>query len=290
MVNGRFDMKQKATSVRVASLLRQETRGDLYLTIAGHMPEKKEWIHQPFNVTAVGLVVGGRGTYQAGRQKKQEIGPGSLFVVRPGVTYHYGPEEGTSWDEYHVGCGGPGLKRWKDAGWLWTDGSVRQLGGLEGVLGLFGELLMLRRRQGLGDADRAILVAERLMLELYYAQKKFHIVKPAANVMDGVMKYCRENLTRELDFKVLASRHAMSYSSLRQQMVKLIGESPARYLARLRCDRARTLLMDTRHSIKVIAAMVGIADPYTFSRTFKRCVGVSPEHYRHQSMGWIGQE
>jgi len=63
------------------------------------------------------------------------------------------------------------------------------------------------------------------------------------------------------------------------------GETPGRYLQRLRLDRARELLQDDESylSVKEIAARVGCHDISHFVRDFEKRFGLSPRRYRKAS-------
>lgn len=56
--------------------------------------------------------------------------------------------------------------------------------------------------------------------------------------------------------------------------------SPYEYLTRLKLNKATQLLLTTSMTVHEIAAELAYDDPYTFSRAFKRVIGVSPAHYR----------
>lgn len=261
---------------------------DVQISSAGFVPQKREWIHRPFLLDAVGLIVAGHGTYQVGDGPVRSIGPGSVFAVYPGPVFHYGPSDGQTWSERFITVTGAGLRRWVKAGWLWQDGAVYQLDDWSAAVDLHSQLMSVLTRSERGDADRAVLVAERYLLELYYARSR-----PASDAqrpshgLGAVLAYCRSHLAEPIDFAALAERYAMSYSSLRQQISRATGLPPAKYLLRLRCDAARAMLTETDLPIKAIASRVGLADAYTFSRSFKRCVGLSPEHYRREHAPWL---
>lgn len=248
------------TQTIVAAPLTDPGLRDIQLLSAGHMPQKASRIDHTFGMWAVGLVVSGRGTYRMEGGCERAIEPGSLFTVFPGPSFHYGPEPGTTWDEYCFCATGPGIERWIEAGWFFDDGSVRPIASPADFVQQWRELIRTIRRAKPGDADRASLIAERLVLELYHASGESAPDRADPSIQ-AVLAHCRTHLDEPIDFHALARDHAMSYSLLRQDLRKATGLPPARYLASVRCDAARELLLDTDLPIKAIAARVGIADP-----------------------------
>ncbi|SDE46323.1 Helix-turn-helix domain-containing protein [Paenibacillus sp. UNCCL117] len=61
-----------------------------------------------------------------------------------------------------------------------------------------------------------------------------------------------------------------------------IGEKFSEYLARVRIEKAKTLLQETEDSVQEIAARVGYSHSFSFIRMFKRMVGVTPGDYRKE--------
>lgn len=263
---------------------------DLYVTAVGYLPHKKEWVHHGFSMHAIGLIVSGRGTYRAGGGPIRALEPGCMFAVYPGPEFHYGARPGTAWEEYYVCLAGPGLRRWLRNGLFPCDGSVHPLLDLAPLVERCREMLRVLRRGQPGDADRATLLAEQYLLELYYHRTAGRRARTPNPSLDAVRSHCQEYFAEPLDFQALAKRNAMSYSLLRLRLKQLTGAPPAQYLARLRCEAARTLLSDTDLSVKTIAERVGMEDPYSFSRTFKKCLGLSPAHYRRQTAPWAGKK
>lgn len=267
-------------------IMRPAMLRELTVILAGCAPAKVGWVNHRFNDYAVGLVTSGRGSFQVDDGPVQSVEPGCLFPVYPGPVFHYGPTPHTAWCEYHFGVSGPGLKRLLDCGVFPADGRVHQLVNVAPIVEGIRELLRVVKRAGPGDADRAVLMAERLLVEMYYSREALRQAQTPSKSMEAVLEYCRRNFRQEVDFEALAAEHAMSYSTLRQAMRKITGQAPAHYLTTLRCEAARQLLSDTDLSVKEIGARVGIDDPYTFSRIFKRSVGVSPQAFRLQAAPW----
>ncbi|MCR8660053.1 AraC family transcriptional regulator [Paenibacillus endoradicis] len=66
---------------------------------------------------------------------------------------------------------------------------------------------------------------------------------------------------------------------------KEYGQSPINYLQTLRMKEAELLLTQTDYKMSEIANSVGFSDLPTFSKAFKKRIGVSPAQFRQQSKG-----
>lgn len=256
---------------------------DLALTIVGSQAPKRERVDMRFAVHGVAVVLDGRGDCQVDREAPQPVEPPCFFPVYPGPRFRYGPPAGASWDEYHICFLGKGVERLVRWNLIPTDGRVRRLNDATGLAEQFDEVRALIQRGRPGDTDRAILAAEALLVDLCHRRSDRSTPTDADPEIDRVIAACERRLAESIDFERLAAEHAMSYSSLRQRVRRRTGLPPGRYLARLRCEAACKLLSDSPYTVAEIGRRVGIDDPFTFSRTFRRCVGLSPRQYRAQA-------
>jgi AraC-like DNA-binding protein len=79
----------------------------------------------------------------------------------------------------------------------------------------------------------------------------------------------------------LAESAMLSPSHFTHQFRKFMNVAPMQFVLQRRIALASDLLVSDREmSIKTIAARCGFSDPYHFSAQFKRCVRVSPSHFR----------
>lgn len=258
---------------------------DLRIQVAGHLPAKAHREQQVFHTFGVGLVASGRGDYRAGKGGLRPVEPGCMFTVYPGTYSDYGPRPGSTWDEYYFSPAGPGVKRWIAYGWLPVDGSVHAQRNFSLLRDLFQELFRALSSDGLGSPDRAVCLAERIVVEMYHGRTAFESRVCSTSIHD-VLACCRHRFAEDLDFEELAREHAISYSTLRHRLKEVTGFAPAEYLTSLRCHEARRLLIETNLAIKEISQRVGIEDPYSFSRVFKRTEGRSPMKFREQLRPW----
>lgn len=93
------------------------------------------------------------------------------------------------------------------------------------------------------------------------------------------MDYLVQNYTRLLTNDELAAQTEFSTSYFRKLFNDVYGTSPLAYQQTLRIGKAKEMLKSNTGSISEIAAALGYANIYDFSRAFKREVGVSPSDY-----------
>lgn len=74
-------------------------------------------------------------------------------------------------------------------------------------------------------------------------------------------------------------------STLNRLFQQYLGMSPHAYWTRIRMERAKQLIREGRYSIKEIAVLLGIANPFYFSTAFRRYTGMSPSQYRKEHRG-----
>jgi AraC-like DNA-binding protein len=82
------------------------------------------------------------------------------------------------------------------------------------------------------------------------------------------------------DVAQLAGAAALSRSAFCERFGRLLGVSPARYLARWRMEVAATLLRQGQAPVASIAFQVGYESEAAFTRAFARLVGMPPSRWR----------
>lgn len=100
------------------------------------------------------------------------------------------------------------------------------------------------------------------------------------DLVNRVIAYINDHYREPLDRKALADHVSLSHSHLSLLFKTYTGWSPVRYVIKIRMDRAKELLRDSRKSVADIAGEVGYADPLYFSRVFAKETGLSPRDFR----------
>jgi AraC-like DNA-binding protein len=110
-----------------------------------------------------------------------------------------------------------------------------------------------------------------------------HSGSKAYDVVESAKQYALLHLGEPLTLNALASAVHLSASHFSRLFRANVGMSPMEWLWEKRLLQATQLLRDTRMSMLDISAAVGYADVATFSKAFKRWIGMTPTVYRFRA-------
>lgn len=93
-------------------------------------------------------------------------------------------------------------------------------------------------------------------------------------------RWLRAHLSEPLRIADLAAHCGVGMRRFHQLFIDAFGETPHRYLQRLRLDTSLTLLADPRRSLTDIALDVGFGDQSAYTHAFTRRFGLAPGQWR----------
>ena len=102
-----------------------------------------------------------------------------------------------------------------------------------------------------------------------------------------VFDYIQTHIAQPVTVKALADTMYLNPHYFIRCFHQAYGCSPMQYVYGERLDRARELLASTRGTVGEIAAQLGFADPFYFSKFFKKHTGFSPTVYREMTANGI---
>jgi len=88
----------------------------------------------------------------------------------------------------------------------------------------------------------------------------------------------------------LSERVGMSPRNFSRVFAKQVGQSPARFVERVRVEAARRRLEESSQTVEAVADEVGFGAAETMRRAFLRQIGVSPSAYRERFTSAEGAE
>ncbi|HEU5396664.1 MAG TPA: AraC family transcriptional regulator [Verrucomicrobiae bacterium] len=89
-----------------------------------------------------------------------------------------------------------------------------------------------------------------------------------------------QHLDAPVEMEDVSRRVGLSISTFYYLFKRVTGVTPNAFFIRARMQRARQLLQEPDLNVKEVAARLGYADQFYFSRIFKSVNGVSPKDFR----------
>jgi AraC-type DNA-binding domain-containing proteins len=197
----------------------------------------------------------------------------------PRIRFHAAPGR-SAWAHRYAAFQGPRARRWVEDG-LFPTAPQQAPGRAADYAGRFDALLsLLQGRADRWSHARAVNLLEAFLLEMAAARESpaESEASPLRDLLRAVEAFADEN--GDGDYAALAHARGMSVSTLRRHFLEAAGVPLHTFVIRRRLARARSLLGETDLPIKEIAARLGYADVYFFTRQFRCHTGVPPAAYR----------
>jgi len=100
--------------------------------------------------------------------------------------------------------------------------------------------------------------------------------------MDHFQDLLETNFIHQRSVSYYADQLTMTTAAFSKKVKKQFGKTPSQLIQDRVVLAAKKQLHLTFQSVKQIAAALNFEDEFYFSRYFKKCVGLSPAHYREQ--------
>ena len=94
--------------------------------------------------------------------------------------------------------------------------------------------------------------------------------------LEDLLEWIRDHLDRPLTIEDLARRSKMSARNFQRVFTRQCGMPPAKFIERLRVERARLIIEDTGLSMTEIARKSGFDSEQRMRRAFRRVLGINP--------------
>jgi AraC-like DNA-binding protein len=226
----------------------------------------------------VEFVLTGRGWLSlAGRESEMEAGV--VFTYGPGVPQRMTADPKDPPQKYFIDFNGTDARRLMRKCKL-APGTCRRTASPHEIARVLEEIVRDGVRGGPYAAELCSAMLEYLLLKIVATPD----IEKAQSAAYATYMKCREwieaNYLRVHTLRDIARATQVDEAYLCRLFRRYDHQSPHELVTRLRMNRAVELLNDPRLLIKQVATEVGYADPFHFSRTFKRMYGVSPKGFR----------
>ncbi|MFD2328016.1 response regulator [Cohnella sp. GCM10020058] len=123
--------------------------------------------------------------------------------------------------------------------------------------------------------------------------QELQLMRPAfrdKNALFGIKKFVEENYMIKLSLADLANRFFMSEEHISRMFKEEFEVNLFDYIAGLKIDKAKALLVKERVKVQEIVEMLNFTDASHFTKVFKKYTGTTPKAFRNGRYGALDDE
>jgi AraC-like DNA-binding protein len=237
-----------------------------------------------FPFYSIEYVVRGEGELRLGRQAgktaSHHLQPGTVFAYGPKISQHIRCSSKNPLVKYFVDFAGTGAEPWLRRHGL-AAGIVSRVFPPHELQPLFDELIRSGQR-GSGPAQE---LCDRLLECLGLKLRETRTLERTADsaafaTYHRCRQFLQDHFERIHSLEQAAAECHLDTAYLCRLFRRFDHQSPYQYLTRLKMNHAAGRLQEPRALVKGVAADLGYANPFHFSRVFKSVMGLAPEQFR----------
>lgn len=246
-----------------------------------HSAPDYEIHRQTFPYYSIEFVARGQGTLTLDGREHRLL-PGSVFAYGPEIAQHIQTDKRDPLVKYFVDFAGnralPLLQRHALA-----PGTLSHVYALSEIEAVF-ESLVRDGCKGSGfAADLCTTLLEYLVLKIVESRVPGNTSQtPALATYQRCRQHIVDHSRTLMSLEQVAQECLIDRAYLCRLFRRYDHQTPHQFLMRRKMHLAAEQLQQPDILVKQVAAQLGFADPFHFSRTFKRVFGLSPEAFRQQ--------
>jgi AraC-like DNA-binding protein len=226
-------------------------------------------------------IQGGRGSFESSSTKTRKIGPGTTFLLFPGIWHRYRPDFGAGWTESWIELSGPYMDQLRKAGIIDPKNPVYRMRVVDEVEDLLEAAHHLVRTKPPAFSVRLGLLAVQILTLLHPSSLRRQAVpRRMERLISEAQALLAQNLEAGFSAEQIARQLGIGYSYFRREFKGQTGFSPKQYHIEIRHRRAKDMLRNSSLTIKEISERLGYHSPYHLSSDFSQRAGLPPTQWR----------
>jgi len=261
----------------------QPARGTRLSVVCGgveHCAPDYQISRETFPFYSIEYVARGEGTLKL-KNRTYELRPGMIFAYGPGIRQHIVSSARKPLVKYFVDFAGSESAAWIHRAGL-APGRVTQIYPPNEIQPLFDELIRSGQRDTRHTPELCRQLLGCLGVKLLEARAPLREAESQAfGTYQNCRQYIQEHFHELRTLKQVAEECHLDTAYLCRLFRRYDHQSPYLFLTRLKMNEAAGQLHQPGALVKNVAADLGFANPFHFSRVFKAVFGVSPDEFRH---------
>lgn len=240
-----------------------------------------------YGAYALMVVTHGAGQYRDANGVRESLVVGSAVTVFPELPHWYGTARGQTWNEVYLTFSGAQFDLWRTAGLLDVSRPVAHPVGDFGAAVRALALRIAAPTATLRERLAQVAALGDLLTGLLPDQPAPQTPETARTDWIAEAKALLTATSPEPDeLAAIAARLNVSYETFRKRFAQETGVSPAQFRLMARVESAKRLLAySPQLTNRQVAASLGFADEYHFSKRFSQIAGQTPRAFRRGVRG-----
>jgi AraC-like DNA-binding protein len=205
---------------------------------------------------------------------------GALLLLFPGEPHAYGNTD-KAWSECFLVIDGPFMRAWEQLGLIDRKDPVWHLDPVDYWLPRMRRAIEKSPGEPFKETIWPVFRFQEWLAEArHHVDLQRGLASPDPSWIKQARGVIESQIPNEINWEGVARQCGTSWETFRKRFTREAGLSPGQFRLRRIMDRACLMLGSSDRSIKEISAALGYCDPYHFSKSFKRVLGLSPTDFR----------
>ena len=226
--------------------------------------------------------VSGEGAVEI-NDKTYRLLPGSIFMIeRPGPYKYWLPEGSDHWELKFIELSVNALPIWNAI--TQSFGQVFTMNETGAIITLWDEIFEKTQKGGIQSIYDNALYAYTFLLAVHKYLAEFGARSKNSESIQQCIDYIKENFAQNITITEIAKAGDLSPFYLNKTFKTILGETPIRYVTKIRIRYSMALLYNSDLTIDEIAEQCGFQNANYFSKVFKKYTNMSPTDFRKQHL------
>ncbi len=243
--------------------------------------------HESINNTTCILqyTVSGEGALEMGNKIYRQTAGDFFLIERPGPYRYWLPDNSDHWELKFLEFSVTGMPIWN--GIVQSFGRVFNMNSSNALMKLWDVIFENAAAGRIDSPFKNSLYAYQMLLTLHQYLAEYGIKSPNTEAIQRCIQFIEENYARDISLADIASAGSLSPFYINKAFKTVLGDTPIRYLTKIRIRCGMCQLCDTDLSIDEIARQCGFQNANYFAKVFRKYVNMSPTDFRKQKMSPI---
>jgi AraC-like DNA-binding protein len=217
------------------------------------------------------------------KNKKLPFGKGQLLIMFPGEKIFYKAQ--TDWSIRWIGLNGNGVNELFSLLNITPKYPFLTIPKDIPIVDLMEKIYNAQNENTLSNKYKTL----SLLFELFSYMLASANKEPSYNSINDVIASAKNiiayNYNNHLNITAIAQKLFLAPAYFSRLFKATTGLSPKQYVTKIRIEKAKELLIHSKHSIKNISLTIGYQDPLYFSKLFIKQEHLTPSEFRKKYCG-----